>query len=142
MKGRKTRQTRRRGIDCASPPRSWQSFSLADEHLLQLVIIPSPGGLCPSGMKLGKLWHCWGSGGAGVCVTRPGQEGAAPSKPQGMGFSCFHVCPSADSGSGLLISSIRLERVFSTTSVQKYFHSKPSAALQRQGRGMRLDEGV
>lgn len=54
-----------------------------------------------------------------------------------MGFSCFHVCPCADSGSGLLISSIRLERVFSTASIQKYFHSQPLAALQRQGRRTR-----
>lgn len=139
MKGRKTRKTRRRGIDCASPPRSWQNFSLADEHLLQLVIIPSPCGLCPSRMKLEKLWNCCGSVGGGVCVTARRQEGAAPRKAQWMGFSCFHVCPSADSGSGLLISSIRLQRVFSTASIQKCFHSKPSAALQRQRRGMRLD---
>lgn len=43
------------------------------------------------------------------------QKRAGPRKPLWMKFSCFHVCPTADSGSVPVISNIRFGRVFSTT---------------------------
>lgn len=78
-----------------------------------------------------------------MCVTPLRQKRAGPRKPLWMKFSCFHVCPTADSGSVPVISNIRFGRVFSTTWMQKYFHYKLSMAMHMQEKGMsrRLEFG-
>jgi len=78
-----------------------------------------------------------------MCVTPLRQKRAGPRKPLWMKFSCFHVCPTADSGSVPVISNIRFGRVFSTTWMQKYFHYKLSMAMHTQEKGMsrRLEFG-
>lgn len=112
----------------------------ADEHLLQLVIIPSPRGLCPSRMKLEKLWNCCGSRRRRRVRDSARAGGSSSQSKLGEGdfFPAFMSAPSADSGSGLLISSIRLE-----PGVFHYIHMKIfpfEAFLQRQGREMSLDK--